>query len=107
VRESRSFPNANGANRCRLHHCLRQCPRCHVRAKGVDGGQPQIPAADAQSSMLLQKRPQRTGQELRALHMQARGLALDKSHDIAGIQTRERDRSVAEPIGEEARMNGT
>jgi hypothetical protein len=33
--------------------------------------------------------------------MQARGVALDKSHDIAGAQARERDRSVAEPIVEE------
>jgi hypothetical protein len=33
--------------------------------------------------------------------MQARGLALNTLHDIAGTQSRERDAALAEPIGEE------
>jgi hypothetical protein len=47
---------------------------------------------------ILQERAQRTGHELGALLVQTRRLALDKSHDIAGAQACEGDRSVCEPI---------
>ena len=39
--------------------------------------------------------------------MQMRCLAPDKSHDIAGTQTRELDRLGAETILRNSRMNGT
>jgi hypothetical protein len=53
-----------------------------------------------------QEGTQRGGQELRAFEMQARGVALDKSHDVAGAQAREPDPSVAEPTREEIADEG-
>jgi len=41
-------------------------------------------------------------QLLRAFHVQARGLALDKSHDIAGTQPCERHAARAESIDKES-----
>ena len=49
----------------------------------------------------MQERSQRGRQLLGTLHVQARGLALDKSHDIARTEACERDAVPAEPIGQE------
>jgi len=49
----------------------------------------------------VQEGPQRGRQLLRAFHMQARSLALHKSHNIAGTEMRERHAALPEPSREE------